>query len=148
MMNRKPAEQPIAPGGSRNKHFPAVLFAAMPQHQSGSLHPVHQFHCAVVLQLHTLRQLAHRRTLFRREAFDGQKQLVLLRFNARPTRSLFAKMEKTPDLIPEFRQRTIVELVRVDHGLYRITTYLMTAVPSELRGLCFLKLFCGKPSHL
>jgi hypothetical protein len=64
---------------------------------------IDQFDRAVVLDAQTLSHLPNRRSVAFRNTLDGQQKLMLRGLQIARPRLLFAEVEKSPDLVAEFR---------------------------------------------
>jgi len=95
----------------RQQNFAAVGTAARALQQTASLQAVHQFDCAVVLDLQTLREHSDGRPLRCRETLDGQQCLMLLGFHPGVTSRLFTEIYEPANFVAELRERLIVEFI-------------------------------------
>ena len=85
------------------------VFGIAPAHyQSGTHRTIDELHCAVVLQLQHLRQMADAGRGIRRHALDGQQQPVLLRVDSRAARIALGQAPEAADVIAELGERPVV----------------------------------------
>ena len=84
--------------------------------EASGLQAVHQFHGAVVADLHAVGQFANPRPHPGRHALDGQHELILAPLQARLLHHLLAEVEKAANLVTELRQRLIVRQGELLHA--------------------------------
>jgi hypothetical protein len=89
---------------------------------------IHQFNGRMVPELHPLRKHTNCRCNFRREALNGEKQLVLLAVQTIFPGSLFAECKKCADLISELGERPVVLRIHINR-LYIAVRYLLNSIP-------------------
>src|SRR6267154_1427132 len=77
MMKSKFAQYLFSFRSKRQKDFATVILRTHAMYKSTVLKAVHEFHGAVMADLHALRQFADAGTNAGRHALDGQQQLVL-----------------------------------------------------------------------
>lgn len=99
--NRKLMQQAFSVRGKLHKDLTAVMLAVATHDRPTFDEPIHQLYCAVMTQTEPLRKHSHCRTKLFRQALDGQKQLMLLRFYALRTRCFFTEMEELADGVTE-----------------------------------------------
>jgi hypothetical protein len=76
-----------------------------------NLQAVDQLNRAVMLDLQSFREHSDCCLSRLRQALNRQQRLMLLRLDPGGTGSLFAEIQKTPDLIAKVRQRLIIETI-------------------------------------
>src|ERR1019366_1622658 len=86
------------------QHLAAVFTATMPADVAAGREPVHQLNRTVMSNLQPLGQLSNSRADLGRQPFQGQHQLMLVRLKTSPARSLLTEVQKTANLITQFRQ--------------------------------------------
>jgi hypothetical protein len=85
----------------RQEDFTTVILALLSLNISVGGKTVHQFYCAVVLELKTLCQFRNPRARSAWKALQSQHQLMLVRFEAySPSRNL-TEVEKASDMVPQ-----------------------------------------------
>src|SRR5262245_59527378 len=80
----------------------------------------------MVMDLQAFREDPHRCRSFLRQTFDREKHLVLLRLQTRLACGFLAEPEKTPDLITQLGQGSVIvhaNFPRVHYYLVIITSY-------------------------
>ena len=91
--------------GQCEEHLTAIFRVAPPLHETLFFKPVDEFDGGVMNDLKTAGDFSDAGGNVRRHAFDGQQQLVLLRFNAGFARRTFAESNELPNVVTELRQR-------------------------------------------
>src|SRR5436190_6198889 len=84
--------------------FPALPFAYQPLEDK----PVRQSYCAVVTDVQSLRNFTDVRLDSFRQAFQGKKQLMLLRIEARSPCRLLAEMKEQTNLISKLAEGPVI----------------------------------------
>ena len=119
MMPRKLAQHAFPLGRELQHHFAAIDIAGIALHQSVLLAPIHQLHRTVVLNLHSIGNITHRRR--RGLRLERKQKLILLRFEAGFTRSLLAESQETPDVVTKLRQGAVFRLSEVSTAFLSIS---------------------------
>jgi hypothetical protein len=104
MVPGKPLKNAPSWDGETHQHLAVVLWRALPAHQAAPRHPIHHLDSAVVAQEQPLGQASDGHALPAGDSTQRQQQLMLLRLEANGSRSGFAKVQETPELVAEFRQ--------------------------------------------
>jgi len=94
-------------------YFPPVLVPVEPVDQPSLHQPVHQFNCAVVLDLQTLRKICNPWRNTFGHSLDGEQQLMVMRLEPRMPGSFLAQAQETSYLIPKVRQSLVVRGLQV-----------------------------------
>jgi hypothetical protein len=106
---------------------PAVVAILLAADESASDCTVYKLDRTVMLNAQPAGDVAYRgRQLGVGQAFEGQQELMLLRFDARGVGGLFAEVQKGAELKSKARQRGVVDIVGDGHrflGLYRRTIF-------------------------
>jgi hypothetical protein len=108
VMERELAQDLLSRGSKREQYFAAILAAALAADVASRREPVDQFHCAVVLDLQSLRQFADPGANALRQSLQSQHELMLARLEAGVASGLFAEAQEAAYLVAEFRQRLII----------------------------------------
>ena len=108
VVEREVAEFRLARGGEVDQDAAAVGVVPPAPEQPQAFEAVDQFDGAVVLQEEPLGQGADRGRDRRRETFQRQEELVLLRLQASRARGLLAEMEEAPEAIAHLGQRAVL----------------------------------------
>src|SRR5271169_5710501 len=123
-------QQALTFDGQLYVYLAPVFFPANPLDQASLYQSVHQFDCAVVLNLEAFREVADRWLDVPRRSFDGEHQLVMLRLKPGLPGCFLAEPQETPDLVAKLRQGLVVrgfQAVLVSHDnsprYYRRTIY-------------------------
>lgn len=103
VVKREFAEDFLAFRCERQQDFAAIIPGSRAMHKPSRFEAVHQFHRAVVADLHAIGQFADARPHPGRHAFNRQHQLILSALEPCLLDHLFAEVKKAADLIPEFR---------------------------------------------
>ena len=120
-MQRESSQEPFPLRQKLYQHLAPILISAMPGSQSSALQAIDQLHRAVMLQLHSFCERTNRGAHVRRKTLNREQQLVLLGFESGGAGSRFAEVQKTPDLVAELRQGTVIEVFGFLHDIYRNT---------------------------
>ncbi len=115
MMERKSAQEPLAFGQQFDQHLATVGISTVPGNQFRTFQAVNQFDRAVMFQLHPLGDVANGWAQILRKPLDSEQQLMLLGFNAGVAGGHLAEMKKASNLVSEFGQGAIVELLNRLH---------------------------------
>ena len=126
MMKREALEKPAAARGKTQDNGAMIHLALLAAHKPVSLQPVAQLNSSVMLNLQHLGNSPHCRIEPSRCAAYGQKSLVLLRFEPRIARRLFAEIQKLANLVPEFRQGLIAAV----HFVHPLSLTILFRGPS------------------
>jgi len=89
------------------KDFTAVLFAVPACHPSALHEAVNQLNRTVMAKTKSLRKRTHGGTSSLGQSFDGEQELVLLRFDALGPGDFFAYMQKLADAVAKFGKLAI-----------------------------------------
>ena len=108
MMQREFGEHLFSLGSKRKQHFATIILCPGAVDKSSRFQAIHQFHGAVVADLHAIGQIADSRTQSGRYAFDRQHQLVLAPLQTGFFDCFLTEVEKPPDLKPELGQCLII----------------------------------------
>jgi hypothetical protein len=108
MLQRQLLQHLLSSGSERQQNFASVESAPVTFDEAGVCQPVHQLDSAMMLDLKALRDFGNSWTPPRRQPLQCQHKLVLSRFQSNPSGILFAEVQKTPDLVPQFRKRLII----------------------------------------
>jgi hypothetical protein len=106
---RERCKHTFAAAGKRQHHFAPVCAISRPSNESLPLEAIHQLHGAVMLNLKPFCEYPNSRLLLGRQSFNREKCLVLVRLDSRLARRLLAKIQESPDFVPEIRERTVVD---------------------------------------
>jgi hypothetical protein len=99
VVQRKSLKKFFAVASQLDQDLPFVVGSPQPEQETPFDESIDELHRAVVLELHPFGQHADSWFDPLRKASYGQKQLVVLRFDAGVARGIFAKTEKTADLV-------------------------------------------------
>lgn len=92
------------------KNFTMILIAVLSR-DSPLLHEtINQFNRAVVTKAKAMRKRGNGRARSFRQAFNGEKHLVLLRFDVTGASSVLAEVQELADAVAELRQLAITRL--------------------------------------
>ena len=94
--------------GRLDQDLATVDIAFAPLNEIAASEAIDQTHHGVVAELQSLRERADSGPLLYRQAFQGQKELMLLRLDTELARLFFAEHEKAAQLVPELRERSII----------------------------------------
>ena len=108
MMQRQILQYPLTLPRERQQHFAPVILRPLPSHIPACFQTVHQLDCAVMLNLHPVRQFANARPHSLRHSLDGQHKLILAPFQPGCLYRPLAEMQKLPNLVPKLGQGLIV----------------------------------------
>jgi len=100
-------QQLFAMGSEFYQHFTTVLVTLPSYHRSMFHEAVDYFNRAVMAQAKPLRNRPDVGTGSRRQSFDGEQHLVLLRFNALGTSGFFAYVKELADAMTELGKLAI-----------------------------------------
>ena len=93
-----------------DQHLAPIICSPEPNQKSAINQAINKPHGAVVLELHSLGQSTDRGMHAVGQTLDGQQKLLLLRLESGLARGIFAKTQKTPDLVTELGHRLEVGL--------------------------------------
>jgi hypothetical protein len=101
-------EYPLATGGQLDEHLAAVVVAARTREEAFIDEPANEFDRAVVREKQAVRDVTNGGPATLGQAFDGEKELVLLRFDSGGPCPFFTEVQETPDLITQLGKRAVV----------------------------------------
>jgi len=116
MMQRQLGEHLLTLGSEREQYLAAVVLRPRAVDKSSRFQTIHQFHGAMVADLHAIRQFADSRTNPGRHALDRQHKLVLAALQSRLFNRLLAEMKEAADLVAELRQRLVIRQGELLHA--------------------------------
>jgi hypothetical protein len=115
----KPVQQILAVRRQFNQYLTMVLITRAASHCPVFHQAIHQLHRAVMAQAKPLGKRRDAWPSSRRQPFDGEKNLMLLWFEAYGSRGFFAEMQELANPIPEFRKLAISRQRNVSVGRFR-----------------------------
>src|SRR2546425_3972874 len=101
MMQGQLGENALTFRSECEQYFTPVVAGTIATHVSSGLKAVDQLNCAVVADLHAVRQFADAWTHSGGHAFDGQHELILASFQSCFFHRALAEMQKFADLEAE-----------------------------------------------
>ncbi len=107
MFERKPVEDTLAFGGETDQHLTAIFRARFAYDRATLFGAIDQLDGAVVAELKAIGKFADGGKFSCGEPFDGEKELVLLRFDSDGPGGVFAIAKEPADLVAEFGQIAI-----------------------------------------
>ena len=117
--------------GELHQNIPPVVGGSQSAYETLFDESVDELDGAVMLQLHSFGQRANGGLDTFGQTFNGEEQLMLLRFDAGLPGRILAKTKKATNLITQFRHGLKVGLVQKRTHIviryYRDTTYIATA---------------------
>jgi hypothetical protein len=116
MMKRQFSEDLLSLRSECKQDLAAIVFGAGAMDKTSSFQAIYKFDCAMVADLHAVRQFANSRPHPGRHALDGQHQLILATFQTRVLHHLLAEVKEAADLVTELRQRLIVGQGKLLHA--------------------------------
>jgi hypothetical protein len=127
MRNRELLQEFLSAESKSQQNLSTVRLAARTSEKTLGLKPVHQFNCAVMLNLQTLGQHSDRGNLISGQSFYHQQCLMLVRFNSHSTRGVFAEVQKAADFVAEISKRRVIDASlspgSLAHDIYIISYY-------------------------
>ena len=111
VVQSKPPETFLSSVGEFNEYLTSIVCGPDTNQHASIREPIDESDDAVMLELHSFRQNTDSGAHFVRQTFNGQKQLVLLRFQSFFARGGLAKSEKAPDLVAKLGHRLEVRWV-------------------------------------
>src|SRR5665213_3351977 len=93
--------------GKFYQYFTTILFAVSAYHPSMLHEAVDQLHRAVMTKAKSLRKRTHCGTSSLGQSFDGEQDLMLLRFDPLGPGCFFAHMQELADAVSEFSKLAI-----------------------------------------
>lgn len=98
-------------------YLAAVRLAADALNEAVGFQPVAQFHCAVMLDLQAFSEYSYRRLQISRKPFNGQKRLMLVRFDTCGARRLLAVRQVPANFVAEIREHLVIDRTFSRHVL-------------------------------
>jgi hypothetical protein len=102
--NRQAVQQCLSTLREPNQHFTVICICCNPLDYSMLRHPVYQLNGAVMANQHSRCEFANGRFNAIWQAFDGQQELVLLRFYSVCPCLVIAEPQEQTDLVTELSQ--------------------------------------------
>lgn len=115
VIQRKLAKDPLAFCGQLEQYLAAVIAVALSLNVPAFCQPIGEFNGAVRFDLQPLGEHANSRDLVLWQSLNGQEELMLPGFDAGFSRCILAESHKAPDLIAQFRKRTVVRDYEFSH---------------------------------
>ena len=107
MFESQGAKRTFARRGQANEDFAAILGGGFADDGAVIGQAIDQLDRAVMTNLKAIGEFGNGRELSRRQAFDREEELMLLRLDSMGSGGFFAIAEEFPDLVAEFGQRAI-----------------------------------------
>src|SRR5205085_10727640 len=107
VIERQVAQQPLAPAGQFNQHHATVRSGRAAAYQPVALRAIDKLDRAVVLDLQPAGKFTNGGLQAGGQAFNGQQQLMLLRFEASFARGFLTEAQEVANVIAQLGERAI-----------------------------------------